>query len=100
MSIAQAVESALLGFRSQREQGRGFTNLALYAKPITLQVSEFLFGDGFAVAPGDKWRVRRRAVAPSLHKTYLQTMIDRVFGSCAKQLNSKLEVGVSLLIQS
>lgn len=57
-----------------------------------MQVSEFLFGDGFAVAPGDKWRVRRRAVAPSLHKTYLQTMIDRVFGACAQQLNSKLEV--------
>ena len=44
------------------------------------------------MAPGDKWRVRRRAVAPSLHKAYLQTMIDRVFGPCAKQLNSKLEV--------
>jgi carotene epsilon-monooxygenase len=56
------------------------------------QVSEFLFGDGFAVAPGDKWRVRRRAVAPSLHKTYLQTMIDRVFGPSGLQLNAKLQV--------
>lgn len=59
-----------------------------------LQVSEFLFGDGFAVAPGDKWRVRRRAVAPSLHKAYLETMIDRVFGPSGLQLNRKLEVGL------
>ena len=57
-----------------------------------LQVSEFLFGDGFAVAPGDKWRVRRRAVAPSLHKAYLEVMIDRVFGPSGLQLNGKLEV--------
>jgi hypothetical protein len=61
------------------------------------QVSEFLFGDGFAVAPGDKWRVRRRAVAPSLHKTYLQTMVGRVFGPSGMQLNAKLEVKTSLL---
>ena len=57
-----------------------------------LQVSEFLFGDGFAVAPGDKWRVRRRAVAPSLHRAYLETMIARVFGPSGLQLNAKLEV--------
>ena len=55
-------------------------------------MSEFLFGDGFAVAPGDKWRVRRRAVAPSLHKAYLEVMIDRVFGPSGLQLNAKLEV--------
>lgn len=60
-----------------------------------MQVSEFLFGDGFAVAPGDQWRVRRRAVAPSLHKAYLKTMIDRVFGPSGLELNSKLEVGIS-----
>lgn len=65
---------------------------------IALQVSEFLFGDGFAVAPGDKWRVRRRAVAPSLHKAYLQTMIDRVFGPSGLQLNRKLEVGPQVLL--
>ena len=59
-----------------------------------MQVSEFLFGDGFAVAPGDKWRVRRRAVAPSLHRAYLETMIERVFGPSALQLNCKLEVSM------
>lgn len=65
-----------------------------------LQVSEFLFGDGFAVAPGDKWRVRRRAVAPSLHKAYLETMISKVFGPSGMQLNSKLEVSHTTLAVS
>lgn len=56
------------------------------------QVSQFLFGDGFAVAGGDGWRVRRRAVGPSLHRAYLETMIDRVFGPSALHLNDKLQV--------
>lgn len=57
-----------------------------------LQVSEFLFGDGFAISGGDNWRVRRRAVGPSLHKTYLAAMADRVFGPSAGHLATKLEV--------
>jgi len=55
-------------------------------------VSEFLFGSGFAIAGGDLWRVRRKAVGPALHRAYLQTMIDRVFGPSAEQLCSKLQV--------
>ena len=57
-----------------------------------LQVSEFLFGDGFAISGGDEWRVRRKAVGPSLHKAYLAEMTDRVFGPSALSLCSKLEV--------
>ena len=57
-----------------------------------MQVSEFLFGDGFAISGGDEWRVRRRAVGPSLHKAYLAEMTDRVFGPSAQNLCSKLEV--------
>ncbi len=56
------------------------------------QVSEFLFGDGFAVSGGDGWRVRRKAVGPSLHRAYLETMISRVFAPSATHLNSKLQV--------
>ena len=55
-------------------------------------MSEFLFGDGFAVSGGDGWRVRRRAVGPSLHRAYLETMISRVFAPSATHLNSKLQV--------
>lgn len=39
------------------------------------QISNFLFGDGFAVAEGELWQARRRAVAPSLHKDYLDAMV-------------------------
>ena len=56
-------------------------------------MSEFLFGDGFAISGGDEWRVRRKAVGPSLHKAYLAEMTDRVFGPSAQNLCSKLEVG-------
>lgn len=59
--------------------------------PLETQISEFLFGKGFAVAEGELWKVRRRAVAPSLHKAYLETMVGSVFGPCALQLNRKLE---------
>ncbi len=43
------------------------------------------------MASGDHWRVRRKAVGPSLHRAYLNTMIDRVFGPSAQHLCSKLE---------
>ena len=56
------------------------------------QVSEFLFGDGFAISGGDDWRVRRRAVGPSLHRAYLEAMVARVFGPSAQHLAAKLEV--------
>ena len=64
--------------------------------PHGLQVSEFLFGDGFAISGGDEWRVRRKAVGPSLHKAYLAEMTDRVFGPSAQNLCSKLEVPAPL----
>lgn len=57
-----------------------------------LQVSKFLFGDGFAITEGDMWRVRRRDVQPALHKTYLDIMIAQVFGPSAHHLAEKLEV--------
>ena len=59
---------------------------------LALQVSEFLFGDGFAISGGDAWRVRRKAVGPSLHRAYLDTMTARVFGPSAEHLAAKLEV--------
>lgn len=41
-------------------------------------------------AGGDDWRVRRRAVGPSMHRAYLEEMIDRVFSESALRLNTKL----------
>ena len=62
----------------------------IYDKGLVAEVSEFLFGDGFAISGGDAWRVRRRAVAPALHRGYLDEMVTRVFAPCAEQLNDKL----------
>ncbi|XP_065029780.1 carotene epsilon-monooxygenase, chloroplastic-like isoform X1 [Musa acuminata AAA Group] len=66
-------------------------NYGKYAKGLVSEVSEFLFGSGFAVAEGPLWMVRRRAVAPSLHKKYLSIMVDKVFCRCAQRLVSKLQ---------
>lgn len=63
----------------------------IYGKGLVAEVSQFLFGDGFAITGGDAWRVRRRDVQPSLHRAYLDTMIKTVFGPSAQHLSSKLE---------
>eukprot|EP00798_Chlamydomonas_sp_ICE-L_P030409 gene30409-35414_t len=60
-------------------RGSDNTTRNLYNKGLVAEVSTFLFGDGFAITGGDAWRARRKAVAPSLHKTYLGAMLDRVF---------------------
>ncbi|KAG0556194.1 hypothetical protein KC19_11G033700 [Ceratodon purpureus] len=62
-----------------------------YSKGLVAEVSEFLFGDGFAIAEDQLWTARRRAVVPSLHKKYLSTMVDRVFCRCSDTLVAKLE---------
>ncbi|MEW5312950.1 MAG: hypothetical protein WDW38_004547 [Sanguina aurantia] len=68
------------------------TQRNIYEKGLVREVSEFLFGDGFAVADGEKWRSRRRAIAPSMHRAYLETMMDLVFGPSSLFLNTKLAV--------
>lgn len=66
-------------------------NYGKYGKGLVAEVSEFLFGDGFAIAEGPLWTARRRAVVPSLHKRYLSIMVDRVFCKCAERLVEKLQ---------
>ncbi|KAJ0613003.1 putative carotene epsilon-hydroxylase [Helianthus annuus] len=63
---------------------------SIYAKGLVAEVSEFLFGSGFAIAEGSLWTARRRAVVPSLHKKYLSVIVDRVFCKCSEQLVEKL----------
>ncbi|GAX74682.1 hypothetical protein CEUSTIGMA_g2130.t1 [Chlamydomonas eustigma] len=67
----------------------------IYDKGLVAEVSQFLFGDGFAVAGGEHWRSRRRAVGPSLHRSYLEVMIDRVFGPSAVFACQKLDVAAT-----
>ncbi|CAJ2672526.1 carotene epsilon-monooxygenase, chloroplastic [Trifolium pratense] len=66
-------------------------NYGKYGKGLVAEVSEFLFGSGFAIAEGSLWTARRRAVVPSLHKRYLSIMVDRVFCRCAERLVEKLQ---------
>lgn len=40
----------------------------IYCKGLVAEVSQFLFGVGFAISGGEEWRVRRRAVGPALHR--------------------------------
>ncbi|XP_038982736.1 carotene epsilon-monooxygenase, chloroplastic isoform X2 [Phoenix dactylifera] len=61
-----------------------------YAKGLVSEVSQFLFGSGFAIAEDSLWTARRRAVVPSLHKKYLSVMVDKVFCKCAQRLVDKL----------
>ncbi|KAK9124056.1 hypothetical protein Sjap_013658 [Stephania japonica] len=63
-----------------------------YGKGLVSEVSEFLFGSGFAIAEGSLWTARRRAVVPSLHKKYLSVIVDRVFCKCAERLVEKLKL--------
>ncbi|XP_042414403.1 carotene epsilon-monooxygenase, chloroplastic-like [Zingiber officinale] len=67
-------------------------NYGKYAKGLVSEVSEFLFGSGFAIAEGALWTVRRRAVTPSLHRKYLSVMVDKVFCRCAQRLVEKLQI--------
>ncbi|PQQ19761.1 carotene epsilon-monooxygenase chloroplastic [Prunus yedoensis var. nudiflora] len=62
-------------------------NYGKYAKGLVAEVSEFLFGSGFAIAEGPLWTARRRAVVPSLHKKYLSVIVDRVFCKCLSLFN-------------
>ncbi|KQJ97695.1 carotene epsilon-monooxygenase, chloroplastic [Brachypodium distachyon] len=62
-----------------------------YEKGLVAEVSEFLFGSGFAIAEGALWTVRRRAVVPSLHKRFISVMVEKVFCKCAERLVEKLE---------
>eukprot|EP00878_Enallax_costatus_P024806 GHUV01026495.1.p1 GENE.GHUV01026495.1~~GHUV01026495.1.p1 ORF type:complete len:533 (+),score=153.01 GHUV01026495.1:330-1928(+) len=72
-------------------RGTDNNNNNIYDKGLVAEVSKFLFGEGFAVAGGEQWRARRRAVAPSLHRAYLEEMLTRVFGPSAEHLVNKLE---------
>ncbi|GAB2300648.1 Belongs to the cytochrome P450 [Dionaea muscipula] len=66
-----------------------------YAKGLVAEVSEFLFGSGFAIAEGPLWTARRRAVLPSLHKKYLSVIVDKVFCKCAERMVDKLKLSAA-----
>lgn len=57
-----------------------------YIKGTIAEAGEFLFGLGVALQENEAWKVRRKAVAPSLHRKYVEAMVERCFGPCAERM--------------
>jgi len=49
------------------------------------------FGCGFALLEFEPWKIRRKAVTPGLHRSYIEAMVERVFVPCADILAEKCE---------
>jgi len=61
-----------------------------YDKGVLADVLEPIMGQGLIPAEPATWKVRRRAVAPSFHKRWLNRMII-LFTECGDRLNDDLE---------
>lgn len=46
----------------------------IYGKGLVTEVSQFLFGQGFAVSQGEEWRVRRKVMAVSVLSRQLPSL--------------------------
>jgi beta-ring hydroxylase len=64
-------------------------NSKAYSKGILAEILEFVMGTGLIPADGEVWRVRRRAIVPSLHQKYVTAMIG-LFGQATDRLCKKL----------
>ena len=62
-----------------------------YIKGTIAEAGEFLFGLGVALQENEAWKIRRKAVAPSLHRRYVEAMVDRCFGPCAERMVELVE---------
>jgi len=62
-----------------------------YIKGTIAEAGEFLFGLGVALQELEPWKIRRKAVAPSLHRKYVEAMVDRCFALCADRMVTILE---------
>ena len=74
-----------------------------YIKGTIAEAGEFLFGKGVALQELEPWKMRRKAVAPALHRAYVEAMVDRTFGQCANKMVETMEKtngGKSINIES
>ena len=74
-----------------------------YIKGTIAEAGEFLFGKGVALQELEPWKMRRKAVAPALHRAYVEAMVDRTFGQCANKMVEAIEKtngGKSINIES
>jgi len=57
------------------------TSADKFSKGILSDILEFVMGNGLIPANGDIWLERRRAIVPSMHKAFLENMIQ-TFAAC------------------
>lgn len=69
-------------------------NSKAYSKGILAEILDFVMGKGLIPADGEIWRVRRRAVVPSLHQKYVAAMVG-LFGKATERLCEKLDRAAS-----
>lgn len=55
-----------------------------------MPMQEFVMGTGLIPADGEFWKMRRRAVAPALHKKYVASMVS-MFSDCAEHGQDTLD---------
>ncbi len=70
------------------------TNAKSYSKGLLAEILDFVMGQGLIPADGEHWRIRRRAILPSLHKRYVAAMLD-MFGECGLHGAAKLEAAAA-----
>ena len=70
------------------------TNAKSYSKGLLAEILDFVMGQGLIPADGEHWRIRRRAILPSLHKRYVAAMLA-MFGDCGLHGCAKLEEAAS-----
>ena len=66
------------------------TNAKSYSKGLLAEILDFVMGQGLIPADGEHWRIRRRAILPSLHKRYVAAMLA-MFGDCGLHGCNKLQ---------
>ncbi|XP_002971637.2 protein LUTEIN DEFICIENT 5, chloroplastic [Selaginella moellendorffii] len=69
-------------------------NAKSYSKGILAEILKFVMGTGLIPADGEIWRARRRAIVPSLHRKYVEKMIE-LFGRASLRLCDKLDAAAS-----
>mmetsp|Transcript_16455 Transcript_16455/g.53748 ORF Transcript_16455/g.53748 Transcript_16455/m.53748 type:complete len:622 (+) Transcript_16455:64-1929(+) len=55
-----------------------------FSKGILAEILDFVMGQGLIPADGEVWRTRRRALVPSIHKRYIESMVG-MFGDSAEK---------------
>jgi len=79
------------------------TNAKSFSKGLLAEILEFVMGNGLIPADGEIWRVRRRAILPSLHRRYVEAMVT-MFGECAlhgaEKLRASAEAGQSVEMEN